>query len=162
MFIFVCDQSPSMGVGGKLDTVKAAIEGFCGMYVKQSMAQPLMLLGCCNEGSKSHVLRSSIVDPVGIFEDEMKMMTASSASEEVGADFSQAVDYALSILSKFRLRDSIDAFGFGRKLLCLLRTSSCADSEVRGSLSNSTKMKGICMTLSLIHIDGISTSTSLL
>lgn len=116
MFIFVCDQSPSMGVGGKLDTVKAAIEGFCGMYVKQSMAQPLMLLGCCNEGSKSHMLRSSIVDPVGIFEDEMKMMTASSASEEVGADFSQAVDYALSILSKFRLRDSIDAFGFGRKL----------------------------------------------
>ena len=68
-----------MGLGGKLDTVKASIEGFCSMYLKQNMTQPLMLLGCGTEDDESHVVLSSIVDPVGVFEDEMKMMTAASA-----------------------------------------------------------------------------------
>ncbi len=105
-----------MGLGGKLDTVKASIEGFCSMYLKQNMTQPLMLLGCGTKDDESHVVLSSIVDPVGVFEDEMKMMTAAPEVNEVGADFSRAVDYALSVLLKFRLRDNVDAFGFGRKL----------------------------------------------
>ena len=44
------------------------------------------------------------------------MMSAMSDEVKAVADFSKSVDYALSILGKFRLRDNIDTFGFGRKL----------------------------------------------
>lgn len=121
--IFICDQSPSMGDGWKLDIAKAALETFAGAYSKQGAALPFMLLGCGgrhkgNDGmSRSdYVVRSSLVDNVGHFEDEVKMMSAMSDEVKAVADFSKSVDYALSILGKFRLRDNIDTFGFGRKL----------------------------------------------
>ena len=52
---------------------------------------------------------------VAALEKEVKMMDtiASSSSDGGGVNFSQPIGHAFSILSKYRLRDNMDTFGYG-------------------------------------------------
>ena len=116
--IFACDQSQGMA-SGNLDIAKAAIEQFVNVYMKQGFSHPLMLLGCSSSTEEpACITRCSLGDPVGLFEKEVKMMDtiASSSSDGGGVNFSQPIGHAFSILSKYRLRDNMDTFGYGRQL----------------------------------------------
>lgn len=116
--IFVCDHSQGMA-GGNLDIAKAAIEQFVNVYMKQGFSHPLMLLTCGGSSEEpACITRCSLGDPVGLFEKEVKMMdtTMPGVGGGEGVNFSQPISHALSLLSKYRLRDNMDTFGYGRHL----------------------------------------------
>ena len=102
--------------GGNLDIAKAAIEQFVNVYMKQGFSHPLMLLTCTDSSEEpACITRCSLGEPVGLFEKEVKMMDTVIAGAEGGAgvNFSYPICHALSILSKYRLRDNMDTFGYG-------------------------------------------------
>jgi hypothetical protein len=130
MYIFVCDKSPEMAKGGKLDVAKAAIETFSSAYANQPQTRSVMLQECRNNGNASNVVRVPAGVSLQAFETEVKNMECVNAedgesmeveteSESGGADFSQATDHAFSVSAKYRVLGDVDTFGYGRDINAL-------------------------------------------